>query len=70
MFQSLRESALPEESVFSVTVGASSKKTLASWHVLEPADVISTIALLNSSSHAGAAGQDGTGDDLVSETKM
>jgi len=68
MFQSLRESALPEESVFSVTVGASSKKTLASWHVLEPADVISTIALLNSASHAGATGQDGAADD--SESKV
>lgn len=70
MFQSLRESALPEESVFSVTVGASSKKTLATWHLLEPADVISTIALLNGSTHSGAMGQDGAIEDLVPESKM
>jgi len=70
MFKSLNESALPDESVFSVTVGASSKKTLASWHVLEPADVISTIALLNSASHAGTMGQDGAADETFSETKL
>jgi len=32
--------------VFSVTVGASSKMTLAKWHLLEPKDVISSVALL------------------------
>jgi trehalose 6-phosphate synthase/phosphatase len=47
MFRSLRQSDLPAEHVFSVTVGASSKQTLASWHLLEPSDVISCIALLN-----------------------
>ncbi|KGY14917.1 hypothetical protein PABG_12193 [Paracoccidioides brasiliensis Pb03] len=48
MFRALISSNLPRERVFSVTVGASSKQTLATWHLLEPADVISTIALLNS----------------------
>ncbi|MCJ1442708.1 MAG: threalose-6-phosphate phosphatase [Stictis urceolatum] len=58
MFRALRASELPQDEVFSVTVGASSKKTLASWHLLEPSDVISTIALLNGSvsmSNIGAA---------------
>ncbi|KKA16990.1 Alpha,alpha-trehalose-phosphate synthase (UDP-forming) [Rasamsonia emersonii CBS 393.64] len=50
MFRALRNSDLPPEHVFSVTVGASSKQTLASWHLLEPADVIATIGSLNSSS--------------------
>ncbi|KAH0559267.1 hypothetical protein GP486_004214 [Trichoglossum hirsutum] len=47
MFRSLRTTNLSQEHVFSVTVGASSKMTLASWHLVEPADVVSTIALLN-----------------------
>jgi trehalose 6-phosphate synthase/phosphatase len=49
MFRALRNTKLPETSIYSVTVGASSKQTLASWHLLEPSDVISTIALLNAS---------------------
>ncbi|EEH07854.1 trehalose-phosphatase [Histoplasma capsulatum G186AR] len=48
MFRALANSSLPRDRVFSVTVGASSKQTLANWHLLEPADVIATIALLNS----------------------
>ncbi|KUJ14999.1 uncharacterized protein LY89DRAFT_686584 [Mollisia scopiformis] len=47
MFRALNGSALPKDHVFTVTVGASSKMTLAHWHLLEPADVISSIALLN-----------------------
>lgn len=47
MFRALNGSNLPPEHVFTVTVGASSKMTLAHWHLLEPADVISSIALLN-----------------------
>lgn len=46
MFRALNASALPKEHVFTVTVGASSKMTLAHWHLLEPADVISSVALL------------------------
>ncbi|PGH12587.1 trehalose-phosphatase [Helicocarpus griseus UAMH5409] len=48
MFRSLINSNLPRQQVFSVTVGASSKQTLANWHLLEPSDVIATITLLNS----------------------
>ncbi|CZT10369.1 probable trehalose-6-phosphate phosphatase [Rhynchosporium agropyri] len=47
MFRALNGSALDPEHMFTVTVGASSKMTLAHWHLLEPADVISSIALLN-----------------------
>ena len=49
MFHALDESGLPEESVYTVTVSHSSKKTRARWCLLEPADVIATVALLNGS---------------------
>lgn len=32
--------------VFTVTIGASTKVTLAKWHMLEPEDVVEAIALL------------------------
>lgn len=49
MFRAL--SGLPEKEVardrvFLVTVGASTKVTLAHWHLLEPADVVDSAALL------------------------
>ncbi|TVY42817.1 Trehalose-phosphatase [Lachnellula subtilissima] len=47
MFRALNGSNLPLDHVFTVTVGASSKMTLAHWHLLEPSDVISSLALLN-----------------------
>ena len=50
MFGSLRDSKLPAENVFSVTVGPSSKQTKASYHLLDPKDVIESIAMLNGSS--------------------
>lgn len=46
MFKALNTSDLPREHVFAVTVGASSKTTMAQWHLLEAADVINSIALL------------------------
>lgn len=51
MFRALQKFNLPQDHVYSVTVGASSKQTDASWHLLEPADVISTLQMLNSNSH-------------------
>jgi trehalose 6-phosphate synthase/phosphatase len=42
----LSGSALDDDTIFTVTVGASTKVTLARWHVLEPEDVIEGIALL------------------------
>lgn len=56
MFHALRATKLPKENVFSVTVGASSKQTLASWHLLKPADVIAAIALLNGTVPAADVG--------------
>ncbi|EAW09163.1 putative alpha,alpha-trehalose-phosphate synthase subunit Tps2 [Aspergillus clavatus NRRL 1] len=52
MFRALKKANLPADHVYSVTVGASSKQTEASWHLLEPADVIGTISVLNNSSSA------------------
>lgn len=48
MFRALKRTTLPKEQVFAVTVGASSKRTLATWHLLAPADVIASITALNS----------------------
>ena len=56
MFRSLRAADLPGDQVFSVTVGASSKQTLATWHLLEPSDVIATVAMLNGSVSIGDLG--------------
>jgi trehalose 6-phosphate synthase/phosphatase len=46
MFGALLRSSLPGNEVFAVTIGASSKKTLATWHLLEPRDVIAAITSL------------------------
>lgn len=51
MFRALLKFDLSSDHVYPVTVGASSKQTTASWHLLEPADVISTIAMLNGQDH-------------------
>lgn len=61
MFRSLNGLSAPEEAkvqpdhVFTVTVGASTKATLARWHLLEPEDVIDAVALL------AGVGSSGTG---------
>lgn len=49
MFRSLNGlsgTVLDAEHVFTVTVGASTKLTLARWHLLEPEDVIECVSLL------------------------
>lgn len=46
MFGALLKCNLPRNEVFAVTVGASSKKTLATWHLLEPRDVIAAVTSL------------------------
>lgn len=56
MFRTLKSSKLPEGDVFAVTVGASSKQTLASYHVLEPADVIAAVEALNRAGVAAGSG--------------
>ncbi|KAF2495215.1 hypothetical protein BU16DRAFT_527089 [Lophium mytilinum] len=70
MFRSLRHSKLPTDHVFSVTVGASSKQTLASWHLLEPSDVISVISLLNGSADAGNVGAVAVVEGTVPESRL
>lgn len=52
----LSGNALDKEAVFSVTVGASTKVTLARWHVLEPEDVVEAIALLANVGKSGHLG--------------
>ncbi|KAL6887412.1 family 20 glycosyltransferase [Trichoderma longibrachiatum] len=49
MFRSLNGACgtiLEDQHVFTVTVGASTKVTLAKWHLLEPEDVIECVGLL------------------------
>jgi trehalose 6-phosphate synthase/phosphatase len=46
MFRALNGSGLPEETIFSVTVGQATRMTLAHWHLPEPADVIHSMATL------------------------
>jgi hypothetical protein len=38
--------------MFATTVGAASKMTSAKWHVLEPVDIIDTMARLAGTEHA------------------
>lgn len=70
MFRALRSSGLPEDDVFTVTVGPSSKQTLARWHLLESTDVISAIALLNGQSDAGNVGAVAVVDGAVPESRL
>jgi trehalose 6-phosphate synthase/phosphatase len=44
MFRAIKHADLEEGRAFSVVVGESSKQTLADWHLLEPGDVVDTIA--------------------------
>jgi len=70
MFRSLKQSNLPPDHVFSVTVGPSSKQTLASWHLLEPAEVISAISLLNGSADTGKVGAVAVAEGTVPESRL
>ncbi|KAI0123582.1 family 20 glycosyltransferase [Xylariales sp. AK1849] len=57
--------AIGEHTIFSVTVGASTKVTLARSHVLEPEDVIEGIALL---ANVGMSGE--MGDTILSQNNL
>jgi len=47
MFRQLRKAnGIPPDGMFPTTVGAASKMTSAKWHVLEPIDIIDTMAKL------------------------
>lgn len=52
--QQQQELALKPEGVFATTVGASSKKTLARWHVTSPAEVVEAMLALVEGSNANA----------------
>ncbi|KAI1260310.1 glycosyltransferase family 20 protein [Xylariaceae sp. FL1019] len=54
----LTDAELESDHVFTVSVGASKKATLAKWHVLEPADIIGSTALI------AGVGTDGTNENL------
>ena len=65
MFRSLNSvsgSLLDPDHIFTVTVGASTKVTLARWHLLEPEDVIEALALL--------AGVDQESKTVVSQVNL
>ena len=44
MFRALNGSGLPEDTIFAVTVGASTRMTLAKWHLPEARDVVFAMA--------------------------
>lgn len=47
MFRQLRKAnEIPADGLFATTVGAASKMTSAKWHVLEPMDIVDTMAKL------------------------
>lgn len=49
MFRALRDSDLPQNTRYSVTVGESQKLTEADWILSDPTEVIATIIMLNES---------------------
>ncbi|KAK6495212.1 threalose-6-phosphate phosphatase [Arthrobotrys musiformis] len=72
MFRALRRSTLPTEHVFAVTIGASTKMTLASWHLQEPADVIDSVRLLigDVDEVPAAPSSDAEAKEVVEESKL
>ncbi|KAK7700957.1 hypothetical protein SLS64_010551 [Diaporthe eres] len=54
------EAKVKAENVYTVTVGASTKVTLARWHLLEPEDVVDCVALLAGVGAHGAGAEGGT----------
>ena len=56
MFRQLRKSnGIPPDGMFPTTVGAASKMTSAKWHVLEPMDIVDTMAKLAGTDSEDAA---------------
>ena len=47
MFKSLVSANLPDDHVFTISIGPSTRKTVARYHLLEPNALIATIASLN-----------------------
>lgn len=69
MFRALNNSDLPKSDFFSVTVGPSSRQTLADWHVLEPSDLISTLGMLTGSVDDACLGAVAVVDSEVPESR-
>lgn len=61
MFRALRDSGLPKNTVYSVTIGEIQKLTDADWIVSDPTEVIATIMMLNESD--GCIEGEGTGQN-------
>lgn len=56
MFRQLRKAnEIPADSMFPTTVGAASKMTSAKWHVLEPMDIVDTMAKLAGTENESSA---------------
>lgn len=49
MFRALRDSDLPKNTLYSVTIGESQKITDADWILSDPTEVVATIMMLNES---------------------
>ena len=66
MFKALkpcRATDVPEESIFTVTIGSATKKTQASWHVSSPESVIGLLRQM-----AAISVDDGVDDEALSTT--
>jgi trehalose 6-phosphate synthase/phosphatase len=70
MFRALNSSKLPREHIFAVTVGPSSKQTLAQWHLLEPTDVIYAMEMLNGRSDSVNVGAVAVVDGAVPDSRL
>ena len=46
MFKTLKDSSLPRGEFFTVHIGPSSKRTMATYHLLETSDLIDSLGLL------------------------
>jgi trehalose 6-phosphate synthase/phosphatase len=55
MFRQLRKVEIDPETLFPTTVGAASKMTSAKWHVLEPMDIVDTMAELAGTEYESSA---------------
>ena len=47
MFRALRTSSLPNDTVYTVSIGEDQKLTDADWRLSDPTEVIATIMMLN-----------------------
>lgn len=60
MFRALRDSGLPTNTAYCVTIGESQKLTDADWILSDPTEVVATIMMLNDTGYAGSVVGEGT----------